>query len=111
MLTDSRYISLRQAIRDALIEAHINTLPPPPTGELSIEELEQRAREKQDRERREGALAERQRQVQEEKRKQQGALRQGRGLLREGEYELDQAMNVGRQGLLTHMNVDEVADE
>ena len=108
LLTDLRYISLRSAIRDPLIEAHISTLPPAPTNfEISPEEQEAQAEERQERERRQFALAERQRQVQEEKRRQNGALRYSKGMLREGEEEIQRAMRVGKEGLLGHMAQEE----
>ena len=105
--TDLRYISLRPAVRDPLIEAHTSTLDLAPIDlEVSAEEAKHLTKEKQERERREQALAERQRRVQEEKQRQHGALRQGKGMLREGEYEVERAMKVGKQGLLGHMEVD-----
>lgn len=104
LLTDLRYISLRPAIRDPLIEAHISTLPPAPNDiENSPEEQEAQTKEKQARQRRQEALAERQKQVQEEKRNQTGALRYSKGMLREGEEEVQRAMRVGKEGLLGHM--------
>ncbi|CAD6580698.1 MAG: hypothetical protein ASARMPREDX12_000239 [Alectoria sarmentosa] len=104
LLTDLRYISLRPAIRDPLIEVHISTLPPAPTDlEISPEEQETQAKERQERQRRQEALAERQRQVQEEKKRQNGALRYSKGVLREGEEEVQRAMRVGKEGLLGHI--------
>lgn len=108
LLTDLRYISLRPAIRDPLIEAHISTLPPTPTDlEISPEEQEAQTKARQERQRRQEALTERQRQVQEEKRKQNGALRYSKGMLREGEEELQRAMRIGKEGLLGHMAEEE----
>lgn len=108
LLTDMRYISLRRSIRDPLIETHISTLPPAPTesGTASEEEVAQ-AKERQERERRQQALADRQKQVEDEKRRQQGALRFSKGMLREGEEEVRQAMRVGKEGLLGHMAQDD----
>ena len=104
VLTDLRYISLRPAIRDPLIDAHLSTLPPAPTDlDISPEEQEAQGKEMQERQRRQEALAERQRQVQEEKRRQNGALRYSKGMLREGEEEVQRAMRVGKEGLLGHM--------
>ena len=98
LLTDIRYISLRPAMRDALLEAHLSTLPPAPTDlDILTEERESQVKEKQE------ALAERQRQVQEEKRRRNGALRYSKGMLREGEEEVQRAMRVGKGGLLAHM--------
>ncbi|MCJ1245250.1 hypothetical protein MMC30_002453 [Trapelia coarctata] len=108
LLTDIRYISLRPTVRDPLIETYIAISPPAPTlsGDSAEEEAEL-ARQRSERERRERALAERAKQVQEEKRKQQGALRYSKDALREGEEEIQRAMRVGREGLLSHMEVDE----
>lgn len=100
ILTDLRYISLRKAIRDPLIEAHISTLGAAPIEPVS--ENEAQVKERQDRERREKALVERQAQVQEEKRRQKGALQFSRGMLEEGEQDVQRAMRVGKEGLLGH---------
>ena len=106
LLTELRFVSLRASIRDPLIEAHISSLPPAPTDlDVSSEETAQ-ANEKQERDRRDQALADRQRQVQEEKRRQQGALRHSKGMLREGEQEIERAMKVGRDALLGHKDTD-----
>ena len=108
ILTDLRYISLRPAIRDPLIEAHISTLASAPTEHgISTEEQEAQAKEKQERQRRQEALAERQRQVQEEKRHQNSALRYSKGMLLEGEEEVQRAMIVGKEGLLGHMTKED----
>ena len=108
LLTDMRFISLRTSLRDDLLEAHIASLPPAPTNiDISPEEEQTLAKEKQERERRAQALADRQSHVQDEKRRQQGALRQSKGILREGELEVKRAMQVGKQGLLGHRETRE----
>ena len=100
ILTDVRYISLKQSVRDELIEYYISGLPAAPENtEISIEEEQALTRQKQERDRREKALAERERQVQEEKRKQMGALQYSKGMLKEGEREIQRAMRVGKEGL------------
>ena len=105
ILADMRYISLRKSIRTPLIEAHVATLPPASADpRISIEE-EAQAKEKQERERREKALAERQKQVEDEKRRQQGALKQSKGMLREEEDEVQKAMRIGKGGLLGYIDV------
>ena len=108
LLKDLRYVSLRRSVRDPIIAALIESLPPAP--EIS-DEVNQEAvdRRKQEREGRERALAERQRQVNEEKRRQQGALRQSRVILRQEEEELERARQVGRAGLLSHAEVEQDA--
>lgn len=108
LLTDFRYISLRPAIRDPLIEAHISTLASAPTDlGISTEEQEAQAKENKERQRRQEALAERQRQVQEEKRHQNSALRYSKGMLVEGEEEVQRAMRVGKEGLLGYMTKEQ----
>ena len=104
LLTDLRYISLRPTTRNPLIEAHIATLPAAPAeSRISPEEQEVQAKEMQQRQHRQEALAARQRQVQEEKKRQSGALRYSKDTLREREEEVQRAMRVGKEGLLGHM--------
>lgn len=100
LLRDLRFISVSPSVRDPMIEAYISTLPPAPeaTGQ-STEALEEAERKRQDRERREKALADRERRVQEEKRRQQRDLAYGKGRLREEEEQLNRAMRVGKEGL------------
>lgn len=69
---------------------------------MSPTEESELAKEKIDHERREKALAEREMKVQQEKRRQRGALEYSKGMLREGEEEIQQAMRVGKEGLLGH---------
>lgn len=73
---------------------------------MSPEEEAELAKQKAERNRREIALAEREKKVQGEKKKQEYALQQSKGMLREGEEEIQRAMRVGREGLLSHMDVD-----
>ena len=65
----------------------------------------EQAKSKEERERRERALAEREKRVQEEKRRQQGQLQYSRGMLREGEEEVERAMRVGKDGLKSYLQV------
>lgn len=105
VLGDIRYISLTPSIRDPLVEAFITTLAPPP--DATGEDDEATAKEKAEKERRQQALEERERRVAEQKRKQERDLRYGKGRLREEEAEIQRAMQVGRQGLKSHlMDVD-----
>ena len=108
LLTDIRYISLRAQIRDPLIEAYIAISSPPPDeyGATAQEEAGL-AKERQERKRREKALAERARQVKEEKWKQQSALQHSKDVLREGEEEIQRAMRVSKEGLLSHIDIEE----
>lgn len=108
MLTDLRYISLRPSVRDPLVETHISTLPAAPeTTDAGTEEEEALLKQKQDRERREEALAERQLQVQREKRRTREALEYSKGRMREGEQEVQRALRVGKEGLLGYLEEDE----
>ena len=100
ILTDLRYISLRSAVRDPLIEAHISTLASTLPEALIADEAQ--VGEREERERRQRALAERQARVQDEKRKQERALQSSRSMLKAGEQEVREAMNVGKEGLLGH---------
>jgi len=75
----------------------------PDTTGLSPEEEMEQTRKKEDRERRERALAEREKRVHEEKRRQQGALQYSKGMLREGEEEIERAMRVGKGGLKSYL--------
>lgn len=105
MLTDLRYISLRAAVRNPLIEAHISSLPSAPTDvDLSPEEEAARAKEQKERERRERALSQRQGKVDDEKRRQKSDLYRSKGMLREEEAEVQRAMRVGKDGLLGYMD-------
>ncbi len=72
---------------------------------MSLEEEAELARRKEERERREKALAERENKVQEERERQKGALQYSKGILREGEEEIGRAMRVGREGLKSHLGV------
>ncbi|ETS74399.1 hypothetical protein PFICI_14265 [Pestalotiopsis fici W106-1] len=98
ILADVRYVSLDAKTRDPLLKAYIDTLPPPPEeGEAAEDEAAQKARD--DRQKREKALAERERQVAEEKRRQKRQLEHGRAALREEERELEAAMKISKQGI------------
>ena len=100
LLTDLRYISLRGSVRDPLIEAHINSLEDAPTiSSLSPEEERARSKQREERGRREKALAERQKNVEDEKRRQRGALQHSKGMLREEEEEIERAMHIRKDGL------------
>ena len=109
ILTDLRYISLKAAVRDPIIQSHIASLPPAPSDtDVSPEEVESLSKQRQERERRERALADRQTKVQDEKARQQGALRYSKGILREGELELERARKTGKEGLMGYMQEDAI---
>lgn len=100
---DIRFISLDAKTRDALVEAYIQTLPPPPEdGEADAnDEATQKAMEL--RRKREKALQDRERAVEEEKRRQEKKLQYSRAVLRDEERELQAAMDVGKRGLQSQL--------
>ncbi|KAL2104973.1 hypothetical protein VUR80DRAFT_9240 [Thermomyces stellatus] len=84
---DTRYIALPPAVRDPLIEAYIQSLPPPPDEEEAARSEEaQRARDA--RRRRERALEEHNRAIEERKAEQEREKEEARRRLREGEMEV-----------------------
>ncbi|KAJ5168607.1 uncharacterized protein N7482_004201 [Penicillium canariense] len=107
IITDIRYIALPPKVRNALIEAYISTLPPPPEVQMTAEQQEEHDRKQREREKREKALAEREKRVEEDKRRQRGDLIRGKHLLREGEAEIAEAMKIRKDGLRGYMEVDE----
>ncbi|KAJ5923390.1 hypothetical protein N7454_008635 [Penicillium verhagenii] len=108
IVTDVRYIALSPKVRDPLIETYISTLPPAPEVELSPEQQEELARKRKEREKREKALVDREKRVEEDKRRQRGELVRGKHLLKEGEAEIAEAMRVSKDGLRSHMELDEL---
>ncbi|RFU30225.1 hypothetical protein B7463_g6142, partial [Scytalidium lignicola] len=109
ILKDIRYISLNSQMRDEIIEAYISTLPPPPEGEIQVED-EEKIKERKEKERRQKALEERERQVAEQKRQQKRNLEFGKGRLREEEVEIARAMQVTKKGLMDHLVEKDKAD-
>lgn len=106
LLADLRYTSLRPSVRDPLVETHIASLPPAPSDvEISPEAQISLSKQREERERREQALADRQKQVMDAKRKQREALRYSKEMLKEGEEEVERAMKVGKEGLRSYMDV------
>ncbi|MCJ1313161.1 hypothetical protein MMC25_006838 [Agyrium rufum] len=102
VLSDIRYISLRPALRDPLIETYISTTAPaaPSQNDLSPEEVEMQIKERTERSRREKAIAEREKHVQDEKDRQRRQLHISKGVLREQEREIESARKVGKSGLM-----------
>ena len=78
---------------------------------MTAEELEEVDRKRVEREKREKALADREKRVEGEKRKQRGDLLRGKHLLREGEAEIEQAMRINKDGIMSYMDIDQTADE
>ncbi|KAI0394912.1 hypothetical protein F5Y17DRAFT_426011 [Xylariaceae sp. FL0594] len=102
LVSDVRYISLDPKVRDPMLSAYIQSLgPPPEADEAEDDEATRKARE--DRRKREYALAERERIVAEEKRSQKRQLEYGKAALREEERELERANQVGKKGLQSQL--------
>jgi hypothetical protein len=102
ILADIRYISLAPQVRDPMLAAYIQTLgPPPEADEADEDEAAKRARE--ERRKRDKALAERERRVAEEKRRLKRQLEFGKAALREEEKELEKANQVGKKGLQSQL--------
>lgn len=114
VLIDGRYISLEPKVRDPLVEAYVQTLPPPPQDlAAAAKDDEGRRKERDARERRERALEERNRMVEEQRRRRERDVAMGKSRLREEERELEAAMRVGKRGLqsqLADLRVDQEKD-
>lgn len=103
IVTDIRYISLDAQTRDALVEAFIQTLPPPPEDKEAVEQDEAAQKALELRRKREKALQDRERAVEEEQRRQEKKLQYSKALLRDEERELQAAMNVSKKGLQSQL--------
>ncbi|PTB38526.1 hypothetical protein M441DRAFT_59806 [Trichoderma asperellum CBS 433.97] len=103
VLTDIRYISLEPKIRDPLVEAYVQTLPPPPEDPSSAAEDEEQRKAREARERREKALEERNRMIEEQRRRRERDVAVSKARLREEERELEVAMRVGKRGLQSQL--------
>ncbi|KAK7742399.1 hypothetical protein SLS53_004545 [Cytospora paraplurivora] len=102
--TDIRYISLDAKTRDPLVEAFIQTLPPPPPEDGEAEEVDEAAQKALElRRKREKALQDRERAVEEEKRRQEKKLQYSRAMLRDEERELQAALEVSKKGLQSQL--------
>lgn len=102
IVTDLRYISLDAKTRDSLVEAFIQTLPPPPEDREAAENDEAAQKALEMRRKREQALQDREQAVEEEKRRQEKRLQYGRAMLRDEERELQAAMQISKKGLQSH---------
>ncbi|KAJ6438736.1 alpha/beta-Hydrolase [Purpureocillium lavendulum] len=108
VLGDVRYISLAPAVRDPLVEAYVQTLPPPAGGESGeggegADEEEQARRDREARDRRERALRERDRAVEEQRRRRERDVAASKARLRDGERAIDLAMRVDKRGLQSQL--------
>lgn len=99
VLADVRYISLAPSVRDPLVEAFVQALPPAPEDVAAAEEDEDRKKAREAKEKRERALEEHNRLVDEQRRKRGRDIAASKARLRDGERELDVAMRVGKRGL------------
>lgn len=102
IVTDLRYISLDAKTRDSLVEAFIQTLPPPPEDLDAAENDEAAKKALELRKKREQALQDRERAVEVEKRRQEKKMQYSRAMLRDEERELQAAMQVSKKGLQSH---------
>jgi hypothetical protein len=106
LLTNLKYISIPAKVRDTVVEKHILSLPAAsevPNEGLSPDEQAELDKKKDERRKRETALAERERQVQEAKRKQDAVLRHERELQHVEAAQLERARKVGKEGLLGYL--------
>ena len=113
LLSDIKFYSLDEKVRDKLMEDYISTLRTPPEV-VEEEESEEVKKERAERQRREKALADREKRVAEEKRRQERNLALGKGRMREEEEQIERALRIGKGGLRGHlmsMDVDEKTKE
>ena len=107
ILSHLHFISLPINVRDEVVSRHIASLPSAPKdeeeGELGAEQRAHEDKKREDRRKREQALADRQHKVDEERRKAEKEERWAKQDLRQGEDELRQAMAVGSSGIKTHL--------
>lgn len=96
ILTDVRYVTAPENIRDAIVKDHIETLP-----EAPIDEEEKKVRE--ERERKERALRDRETTVRKEQWRLRGEEQRAKDMLREEEAMIERAKIVGKKGLLGHI--------
>ena len=95
VVVDVRYISLDEKTRDELVEAYLQTLPPPTADEGD--------KKHEARERREKALEERNRAVEEQRTKREREVEASKRRLRDEEDRLEMAMRVGKRGLQSQL--------
>lgn len=108
VLSHLHFISLPASERDELVLKHISTLPPAPDGSEAVDEARRAEEDKkrEERRRREKALADREHKVEEDRRRAEKEERWAKRDLREEERELRRAMDVGRNGIKTHLEDD-----
>lgn len=114
VLGDIRYASVEPTMRDSLVEAYVQNLPPPPSDANAAEDAEDKRKIQEAREKREKALQEHNRLVDEQKRKRERDIATSKARLRDEERELEVAMRVGKRGLqsqLADMKMDQQTEE
>jgi FF domain len=100
LLIDARYVALEPSIRDELIEAHVQNLPPPPEN---VDDAKAASEEQEKRQKRNKALEERNRMIDEERRQRERDIARGKARLRDGERDIEMAMDVGKTGLRSQL--------
>lgn len=96
ILTDVRYVTAPEKVRDAIIKDHLTTLL-----ETPVDEEEKRAKEEG--ERKERALKDRETTVRKEQWRLRGEEQRAKDMLREEEAMIERAKIVGKKGLLGHI--------
>ncbi|KAL2890689.1 Pre-mRNA-splicing factor dre4 [Ceratocystis lukuohia] len=103
------FISVEPSIRDPLVEALIQSLPPPPEGLSKTEDLqidEATAKAQEARRKREKALKDSEERAEFERRKQRRELEYSKQVLKQEQIEIEAAMQVGKHGLHSQLAKD-----
>lgn len=103
ILTDLRFISLDPKVRDPLIEALVQTLPPPAEDIAAAEEDEDKRKQREAKAKRSKALEEHNRMIDEQKRRRERDIASSKARLRDEERELEMAMHVSKRGLQSQL--------
>lgn len=96
ILTDVRYVTAPEKIRDAIIKDHLATLP-----EAPVDEEEKKAREESEKKGR--ALRDRETTVRKEQWRLRGEEQRAKDMLKEEEAMIERAKIVSKKGLLGHI--------
>ncbi|KAL1890378.1 hypothetical protein Cpir12675_005424 [Ceratocystis pirilliformis] len=103
------FISVEPSVRDPLVEALIQSLPPPPEGFSKTEDLqidEAMAKAQEARRKREKALKDSEERAEFERRKQRRELGYSKQVLKQEQMEIEAAMQVGKHGLHSQLAKD-----
>lgn len=116
--TDVRFVVLDPKIRDPLVQAYVQSLPPASKeGEqkrqrCEVGEVNEMKKAQLDREKRQRALKEREEAVAARKKREQHTLSRERAFLRQEEREVEAAMYIdSRKGLLTQLKQPDLGKE